>query len=184
MPRTAEVQINTSGGNLLYVDTQHQLTPTDSGVQRQDDQTTDQNITDGQGDVTSPPFIQLNEEIPTAALGHETADDGSNLVVNPQLPASQSPSVELPLFYPPRTVEQPKYQSATHYGPPRKTYNPHPGRQYNKDSPFKLLTSPSFKPSMLGFPPISNTRENVGLQINWGAKIGRAHSSFYDFLLA
>lgn len=187
MSRTAEVGKSTSG-NLLYANLhQQQLMPTES-IQRQEDPTTDENVAD-LGDATSSPFIPSNEEIPVAVVAQETADDNSSDLVNSQIqteaPASQSLSIDLPLFYPPTPVKQPKYRPTTHYGPPRETYNPHQGRrQTNKDSSLRPFASVPFKPSMLGFPPISNTRENLGLQINWAAKIGRAHRSFYDFLLA
>jgi len=177
--------VGTSGGNLLYVNTQQRPTPPDF-IQGQDEQiTTDENMTDI-GDTTSSPFIASNEEIPVVV---ET-DNGNSHLVNPQMqmevPASPAlaplqSEVDPPLFYPPRPVEQPKIRLPTHYSPPVRS-KPYPGRRYNSND--RLLGATPFKPSMLGFPPISNTRENVGLQINWAAKIGRAHRSFYDFLLA
>ena len=186
--RTAEVGISAGGINLLNADIQQQVIPNDS---IREDQTTDENVADF-GDATMPPFVPSNEEteIPVVVADEQkVADDSKSIpMVNSQIqteaPATQSLSVDLPLFYPPLPVEQPKHQPATHYGPPRETYHPHPTRRYNKDSSFRPFASVPFKPSMLGFPPISNTRENVGLQINWAAKVGRAHRSFYDFLLA
>lgn len=179
LSRTAEV--GTSGGNLLYANTQQRPTPL-ALVQGQDEQiTTDENMTD-LGDVTSSPLVPSNDKIPTVV---ETANEDSKLVspqVQTEVPASPSaPEVDPPLFYPPRPVEQPKYRLPAHYSPPLRS-NPQPSRRYNSND--RLLGEAPFKPSMLGFPPISNTRENLGLQINWAAKIGRAHRSFYDFLLA
>ncbi|XP_046657557.1 uncharacterized protein LOC124350770 [Daphnia pulicaria] len=179
LSRTAEV--GTSGGNLLYANTQEQ--PTHPAlVQGQDEQiTTDENMTD-LGDVTSSPLVPLNDKIPAVV---ETVNENSKLVspqVQTEVPASPSAlEVDPPLFYPPRPVEQPKYRLPAHYSPPLQS-KPQPSRRYNNND--RLLGEAPFKPSMLGFPPISNTRENLGLQINWAAKIGRAHRSFYDFLLA
>lgn len=51
-------------------------------------------------------------------------------------------------------------------------------------SPFRPFQSAPDQYKHLGFPPISNTRENLGKQINWNAKVGRAHPSFYDYLTA
>lgn len=180
LSRTAEV--GTSGGNLLYANTQQRPSPP-ALFQGQDEQiTTDENMTD-LGDVTSSPLVPLNDKIIPAVV--ETGNEDNKLVspqVQTEVPASPSaPEVDPPLFYPPRPVEQPKYRLPAHYSPPLQS-KPQPARRYNSND--RLLGEAPFKPSMLGFPPVSNTRENLGLQINWAAKIGRAHRSFYDFLLA
>ncbi|KAI9553385.1 hypothetical protein GHT06_021286 [Daphnia sinensis] len=46
-------------------------------------------------------------------------------------------------------------------------------RDYFPNRPFGSLP----KPRELGFPPVSNTRENVMRDVNWQAKIGRAYRS-------
>jgi hypothetical protein len=183
LSRTAEV--GTSGGNLLNATTYAQQRPTPPAfVQGQDEQiTTDENNMADLGDVTSSPLVPSNDKIPAVV---ESINDDSKLMspqVQTEVPVSPSsaPEVDLPLFYPPRPVEQPKYRHPTHHSPPLRS-KPQPARRYNSND--RLLGAAPFKPSMLGFPPISNTRENLGLQINWTAKIGRAHRSFYDFLLA
>ncbi|KAI9553357.1 hypothetical protein GHT06_021257 [Daphnia sinensis] len=90
-----------------------------------------------------------------------------------------SAPMDLPLFYP----SLPSHQPGKHNAPHRETYHPLPARR-NKDSFRRPTGFAPVKPSFLGFPHISNTRENVGVEINWAAKVGRAHRSFYDFLLA
>lgn len=128
-----------------------------------------------------------NEAMPVMLEGG-IFDDAGNLG-SPQLPAEAAGTnltsttttapMDLPLFYP----SSPSHQPGKHYGPHRETYHPLPARR-NKDSFRRPAEFTPVKPSFLGFPPISNTRENVGLEINWAAKVGRAHRSFYDFLLA
>jgi hypothetical protein len=88
------------------------------------------------------------------------------------------------LFYPSESVDQHKYWSAKHYVPaPREAQYYHLTRREN-NSPFRQFQSAPIRPKHLGFPPVSNTRENLGKKINWNAKIGRAHPSFYEYLIA
>ena len=100
-------------------------------------------------------------------------------------PALQSSSVFVSaiaphrLFYLSEPVYQPKYRPAAR----DMQYRNRLTRRENA-FPFRPLESTPAQSKHLGFPPISNTRENLGKQINWNAKLGRAHPSFYDNLTA
>ncbi|XP_046657319.1 cytadherence high molecular weight protein 3-like isoform X2 [Daphnia pulicaria] len=60
------------------------------------------------------------------------------------------------------------------YGPPRITTN-NPQSSYEKSSfPTRPFGS-SPKPRQLGFPPVASTRDNVLLEVNWDAKLGRPY---------
>ncbi|XP_057378080.1 uncharacterized protein LOC130700086 [Daphnia carinata] len=143
---------------------------------------------DSHNGTNSTTKLSTSNEALSAMLEGGIFDDANN-VGSPQLPTeaartnvsstTTSAPIDLPLFYP----SSPNYQPGKRYGPLRETYHPLPAR-VNKDSFRRPAGLTPVKPRFLGFPPISNTRENVGLEINWAAKVGRAHRSFYDFLLA
>ena len=126
------------------------------------------------GDEASEHVMTTSKEIPFLLQGG-TFDDTNNFVNPPsqvptETPASQQKSsssdsavVDLPLFYPPLPNQPQHRPTSTHYGTLRETFNPHPG---NLNSPPQSSFTP-FKPNLFGFPVITNTRENVGHQINW-----------------
>ncbi|KAI9558317.1 hypothetical protein GHT06_015070 [Daphnia sinensis] len=64
--------------------------------------------------------------------------------------------------------EQPKNKPATSYGPPRPTYAQHGNDNYER--PF------GYPPTAraLGFPPISNTHDNLRREVNW-YRVGRSY---------
>ncbi|EFX86018.1 hypothetical protein DAPPUDRAFT_308978 [Daphnia pulex] len=143
LSRTAEV--GTSGGNLLYANTQQQPTPP-ALVQGQDEQiTTDENTTDLEDVTSSPLIVPSNDKIPAVV---ETVNENSKLVspqVQTEVPASPSAlEVDPPLFYPPRPVEQPKYRLPAHYSPPLQS-KPQPSRRYNSNDRLweRLLSNPA-----------------------------------------
>ncbi|XP_057378172.1 uncharacterized protein LOC130700175 [Daphnia carinata] len=73
-------------------------------------------------------------------------------------------------------INQPKYQVTSPTpasGPPRATLATSYGNNRFPTRPFG--SSP--KPRQLGFPPVSNTRDNVLLQVNWAANVGRPYRS-------
>lgn len=117
-------------------------------------------------------FSEANNAVPPQLLAQASRTNRTSAVT--------STAMDLPLFYPSSPSH---HQPGKHYGLPRETYHPLP-TQRNKDSFRHPAGFTPIQPSFGGFPPISNTRENVKLEINWAAKVGRAHRSFYDFLLA
>ncbi|KAI9553453.1 hypothetical protein GHT06_021361 [Daphnia sinensis] len=73
-------------------------------------------------------------------------------------------------------INQPKYQVTSPTpasGAPRATLATSYGNNRFPTRPFG--SSP--KPRQLGFPPVSNTRDNVLLQVNWAANVGRPYRS-------
>ncbi|EFX85804.1 hypothetical protein DAPPUDRAFT_313639 [Daphnia pulex] len=85
-----------------------------------------------------------------------------------------------PSVSPTKPQIQYKYQPITStspsiaYGPPRITTN-NPQSSYEKSSfPTRPFGS-SPKPRQLGFPPVASTRDNVLLEVNWDAKLGRPY---------
>lgn len=153
------------GPNIVLI---HNLSRNETNL-RQDDQTSN-------GNGTSEPVMTTSKEMPFLLQGG-TFDDTNNFVNPPpqvptEAPTSQQQSsssnlasVDLPLFYPPLPKQPQHRPTSTHYGTLRETFNPHPGHGNPKSpqqSPFG-----SFKPNLFGFPVITNTRENVGHQINW-----------------
>ncbi|XP_046456062.1 calphotin-like [Daphnia pulex] len=85
-----------------------------------------------------------------------------------------------PAVSPTKPQVQYKYQPITStspsiaYGPPRITTN-NPQSSYEKSSfPTRPFGS-SPKPRQLGFPPVASTRDNVLLEVNWDAKLGRPY---------
>lgn len=70
---------------------------------------------------------------------------------------------------------QPKQQHpAPTYGPPRATH-PTPQQQGNENYPRRQFGFPP-TPRALGFPPVSNTRDNLHRDVNWG-RLGRPYRS-------
>ncbi|EFX85853.1 hypothetical protein DAPPUDRAFT_237475 [Daphnia pulex] len=135
------------------------------------------------------PLMPGNEEFPLLLEGEKGSDKNIGLV-NPRKVKSSSvvvapiaPNPERRLYYPSAPVDQPKYRPDNHrYGrAPRETYHYHFA---NNNSPLRSFDSAPLQPKQMGFPPIANTRENLGKQINWNAKVGRAHRSFYDLMTA
>lgn len=136
------------------------------------------------------PLMPGNEEFPLVLEG-EKGIDKNIVLVNPRKVKSSSvavapiaPNPERRLYYPSAPVDQPaKYRPDNHrYGrAPRETYHYHFA---NNNSPLRSFDSAPLQPKQMGFPPIANTRENLGKQINWNAKVGRAHRSFYDLMTA
>ncbi|XP_057378223.1 uncharacterized protein LOC130700201 [Daphnia carinata] len=129
-------------------------------------------------DVADLLATTVEPELPTGDLP-TVQEEGRNPYVATEAAPVETSSPEALLFYPPVSVDQPKYRPATHYAPPADPSRG--GKVSTSKRPFGLGVP---KLRQLGFPPISNTRENVGQQVNWEAKIGRAHGSFHEFLLA
>ncbi len=146
---------------------------------------------ESQIEVTSnnAPLMPGNEEFPPVLEGEKGSDENMVLEKPREIKSSSvavapiAPNPERRLYYPSAPVEQPKYRPDNHrYGrAPRETYYYHFA---TNNSPFRSFESAPLQPKHMGFPPISNTRENLGKQINWNAKIGRAHRSFYDLMMA
>lgn len=120
------------------------------------------------------PLMSENEEF-FPVLEGEKGSDKNIVLVNPRKVKSSSvavapiaPNPERRLYYPSAPVDQPKYRY--HFT--------------NNNTPLRSFDSAPLQPKQMGFPPISNTRENLGKQINWNAKVGRAHRSFYDLMTA
>ncbi|KZS19118.1 Uncharacterized protein APZ42_014635 [Daphnia magna] len=142
-------------------------------------------------DVADLLATTVEPQLPTDEDLSLVQEDDRNHLVNPVphvATESASPSTpvetsspEAVLFYPSVPVDQPKYRPATHYAPPVESHPSRGGKVNTSSRPFGLGVP---KLRQLGFPPISNTRENVGQQVNWEAKIGRSHGSFHEFLLA
>lgn len=144
--------------------------------------------------TTSEPSIPADENKLPQILVEENSNEKKIVSVKHREPAPLSSSVFVAaiapnpqnrLFYVSDPVYRPQYRPAQHYRPASREmafYNLLRGRENN--SPFSPFQSAPIQPKHLGFPPISNTRENLGKQINWNAKIGRAHRSFYDYLTA
>lgn len=135
------------------------------------------------------PLMSENEEF-IPVLEGEKRSDKNIVLVNPRKVKSSSiavapiaPNPERRLYYPSAPVDQPKYRPDNHrYGrAPRETYHYHLA---NNNSPLRSFDSAPLQPKQMGFPPIANTRENLGKKINWNAKVGRAHRSFYDLMTA
>ncbi|XP_046455337.1 uncharacterized protein LOC124202883 [Daphnia pulex] len=135
------------------------------------------------------PLMSENEEF-LPVLEGKKGSDNNIVLINPRKVKSSSvavapiaPNPERRLYYPSQPVDQPKYRTDTHrYGrASRETYHYHLA---NNNSPLRLFDSAPLQPKQMGFPPIANTRENLGKQINWNAKVGRAHRSFYDVMTA
>lgn len=67
-------------------------------------------------------------------------------------------------------LEKPKNKPATSYGPPRSTYV-----QYENDNYQRPFGHPPTARA-LGFPPISNTHDNLRREVNW-YRVGRSYRS-------
>ncbi|KAI9553454.1 hypothetical protein GHT06_021362 [Daphnia sinensis] len=140
-------------------------------------------------DVADLTATTVEPELPADLSPVQEEGPLNDHLVNPvSYVAAESPSTPVEtsspkalLFYPPVPVDQPKYRPATHYAPPAESQPSKGGKVNTSSRPFGLSVP---KLRQLGFPPISNTRENLGQQVNWEAKIGRSHASFHEFLLA
>lgn len=74
--------------------------------------------------------------------------------------------------------DQPKNYPAPTYGPPRLTHpttQQHHHQGNNENYPRRQFGFPP-TPRALGFPPISNTRDNLHREVNWG-RLGRPYRS-------
>lgn len=85
---------------------------------------------------------------------------------NPTQTSSLKPQVQI-------NQSNPTSAPAPAYGPPRATLATSNGKNNFSARPFG--SSP--KPRQLGFPPVSSTRDNVLLQVNWAANVGRPYRS-------
>jgi len=157
------------GPNLVLI---HNFSHNETKLRQDYQNTLNGNWTD-QVAIANEPVMTTSKEMPLLLQGGIFDDDFVNPPPQLPAPATQKPSpsvassdsaLDLPLFYPPLS-EQPKHRPIS-YGTIRDTFNPHPGHGFT-NSPRQSFGSASFKPSIFGFPVISNTRENAGHQINW-----------------
>ncbi|XP_032796326.2 proline-rich extensin-like protein EPR1 [Daphnia magna] len=114
-----------------------------------------------------PAGQQLKQQYPKQSPDYGKIKAQSNPISN------ASPNAQAQINQPKYQVTSPTSSPTPAYGPPRATLATSYGNNKFPTRPFG--SSP--KPRQLGFPPVSNTRDNVLLQVNWAANVGRPYRS-------
>ncbi|KZS19119.1 Uncharacterized protein APZ42_014636 [Daphnia magna] len=138
--------------------------------------------------VTHPPKMATMVNIPSPAKTqlksypagqqlkqqyHKQSPDYGKIKAQSNPISNASPNAQAQINQPKYQVTSPTSSPTPAYGPPRATLATSYGNNKFPTRPFG--SSP--KPRQLGFPPVSNTRDNVLLQVNWAANVGRPYRS-------